>query len=166
MPKLYKYNIPPENSLIYKDFGRIDYCDSYQIVKSTDETITDITTEVFRIPKWVDLLIRIRNSLVSLFGLKTGNKKNFTESISYPIGAKTGSYFTIIYKDENEIVMGENDKHLNFRVAVMKKKNEQDCSIYLTTIVKFNNIWGRIYFLPVKPFHQIIVKSLLKRLSF
>jgi len=163
MPKVYKYHIPPENSLIYKDFGRIDYCDSYHIVKSTDETIDNITTEVFRIPNWVDLLIRIRNSLVRLFGLKTGNEKNFTESINYSIGEKAGSYFAVIDRSENEIVMGQNDKHLNFRVSVMKKKCEQDCSIYLTTIVKFNNIWGRMYFLPVKPFHQIIVKSLLKR---
>lgn len=166
MPKVCKYHIPPENSLIYKDFGKIDYCDSYQISKSTDETIDNITTEVFRIPNWVDLLIRIRDSLVRLFGLKTGNEKNFTKSISYSIGAKPGGYFAVIDRSENEIVMGENDKHLNFRVAVMKKKSEQDCSIYLTTIVKFNNIWGRIYFLPVKPFHQIIVKSLLKRLPF
>lgn len=166
MPKVYKYHTPPENSLIYKDFGRIDYCDSFQIVNSKDKTIDSITTEVFRSSNWVDLLMRIRNSLVKLFGLKTENKKDFTESINYPIGAKVGGYFTVIDRNENEIVMGENDKHLNFRVAVMKKKSEQDCSIYVTTIVKFNNIWGRIYFFPVKPFHQIIVKSLLTRLPF
>lgn len=164
MPKVYRYHILPENLLIYKDFERIDYCDSYKIIISKDITIDNITTEVFKPNYWVDLLIRIRNSLVRLFGLKTGNKKDFTESINYPIGAKVGGYFTVIYRSENEIVMGENDKHLNFRVAVMKKKSEQDCSIYVTTIVKFNNIWGRIYFLPVKPFHQIIVKSLLRRL--
>ena len=163
MPKVYKYHVPPEKSLIYKDFGRIDYCDSYQIVKSTDETIDNITTEIFRIPKWVDFLMRIRGSLVKLFGLNSGKKKNITESIYYPIGTKAG-YFTVIDRNENEIVMAENDKHLNFRTAVMKKKSELDCSIYLTTIVRFNNIWGKLYFLPVKPFHQIIIKSLLKRL--
>jgi len=163
MPKVYKYHVPPEKSLIYKDFGRIDYCDSYQIVKSTDETIDNITTEIFRIPKWVDFLMRIRGSLVKLFGLNSGKKKNITESIYYPIGTKAG-YFNVIDRNENEIVMAENDKHLNFRTAVMKKKSELDCSIYLTTIVRFNNIWGKLYFLPVKPFHQIIIKSLLKRL--
>jgi len=163
MPKVYKYHVPPEKSLIYKDFGRIDYCDSYQIVKSTDETIDNITTEIFRIPKWVDSLMRIRGSLVKLFGLNSGKKKDITESIYYPIGTKAG-YFTVIDRNENEIVMAENDKHLNFRTAVMKKKSELDCSIYLTTIVRFNNIWGKLYFLPVKPFHQIIIKSLLKRL--
>lgn len=163
MPKVYKYHVSPEQSLINKDFGRIDYCDSYQIVKSTDETIDNLTTEIFRIPKWVDFLIRIRGSLVRLFGLKTGKKKDVAESYYYPIGTKAG-YFTVIDRSENEIVMAENDKHLNFRTAVMKRKSEQDCSIYLTTIVRFNNIWGKIYFLPVKPFHQIIIKSLLKRL--
>jgi len=163
MPKVYKYHVSPDQSLINQDFGRIDYCDSYQIVKSTDETIDNLTTEIFRIPKWVDLLMRIRGSFVRLFGLKTEKRKDITESVYYPIGTKAG-YFTVIDRNENEIVMAENDKHLNFRTAIMKKKSEQDYSIYLTTIVRFNNIWGKIYFLPVKPFHQIIIKSLLKRL--
>lgn len=163
MLKVCKYHVAPENSLINKDFGIIDYCDSYQIVKYTEETIDNITTEIFSIPNWADVLMRIRNPIVRFFGLRTGNKKDITKSPYYSVGSKAG-YFTVIDRNENEIVMAEDDKHLNFRTSLMKKKNEQDHSIYLTTIVKFNNIWGRIYFLPVKPFHQIIVKSLLKRL--
>ncbi|MDR1119950.1 MAG: DUF2867 domain-containing protein [Dysgonamonadaceae bacterium] len=29
--------------------------------------------------------------------------------------------------------------------------------MYLTTIVRFHNVWGKIYFLPVKPFHRLIL---------
>lgn len=163
MPEIYKYHIPPENSLISKDFGRIDYCDSYQTIKSTDETIDKITTEIFRMPNWVNLLIKIRGFLVRPFGLVHVNGLNFTEFIHYPIGLKVGYSSIVIDRSDNEIVIEMNDKHLNFRLSIMKKKIEQDCSIYVTTIVKFNNIGGRIYFLLIKPFHKIIVKSLLKQ---
>ena len=59
--------------------------------------------------------------------------------------------------------MAENDKHLNFRTSVLIDRKEPLSHIYLTTIVKFNNIWGRLYFIPVKPFHRIIIKTLLKK---
>jgi hypothetical protein len=57
--------------------------------------------------------------------------------------------------------MGEDDKHLNFRASILHDKAEG--TIYLTTLVHFNNVWGRLYFLPVKPFHKIIMKTLLTR---
>ncbi|MBU3916777.1 DUF2867 domain-containing protein [bacterium] len=60
--------------------------------------------------------------------------------------------------------MGSDDKHLYYRISVMKKEIEQGTEIYLNTIVKFKNIWGRIYFLPVSLGHKLVVKSLLKRL--
>jgi hypothetical protein len=57
--------------------------------------------------------------------------------------------------------MGEDDKHLNFRASVLKDKTNGTVS--LTTVVHYNNLWGRVYFFPVKPFHKIIMKALLKR---
>jgi hypothetical protein len=34
----------------------------------------------------------------------------------------------------------------------------------ITTMVEYKNIFGRIYFLPVKPIHQLIVKGTLKKM--
>ena len=59
--------------------------------------------------------------------------------------------------------MEENDTHLKFRVSVMAIKKDGITTIYLTTIVKFNNRLGRIYFFIVKPFHRIIIQTLVKR---
>lgn len=157
-----KFDNIPDNSIISNGFGKADYCDSYKVCIQTMDNIDRITSNVFKIPKWVDYLLRIRNSVVKLFGLKTGNKNDFNLADHYPIGSKA-VYFTVIDRNDNEIVMAENDKHLNFRTSVLITKQEVNSTIYLTTIVKFNNIWGRIYFLPVKPFHRIIIKSLLKR---
>ena len=164
MTKIYTFNECPEKALITKDLGSVDYCDSYMITKKTDDSIDKIISILlFKGPSWADNLMRMRDSIVKLFGLKTGKKENTNETDYYPIGSKA-SYFTVIDRNNNEIVMAEDDKHLYFRTSVMKKEVEKGVEIYLSTIVIYHNLWGKIYFLPVKPFHQIIMKSLIKRL--
>jgi predicted Fe-Mo cluster-binding NifX family protein len=150
----------PDKSIISNGFGKTDYCDSYRIVKQTNETVDKITTQIFRMPRWVIGLMKIRNSIVKILGLRTGKNENGKEAAYYPVGSKA-RYFTVTERNANEIVMGENDRHLYFRASVLVDREQS--FIYLTTIVRFHNIWGRIYFLPVKPFHRLIIKSLLKR---
>ncbi|MBN1925511.1 MAG: DUF2867 domain-containing protein [Prolixibacteraceae bacterium] len=164
MKKVKRTNKVPENSIIAKDFVKTDYCDSFQIVTQNDDTIDKITTDIFQTPKWADILMGIRNSVVKIVGLKGGGRKMDTHSSDfYPIGSKA-VYFTVIDRNENEIVMAENDKHLNFKVSVLLDRHGNNVAINLTTIVKFNNFLGHLYFLPVKPFHRIIIISLLKRI--
>jgi hypothetical protein len=141
----------PENSVIAGGFDKIDYCDTYRIVKSSNDTAEEIAAKMFKPSKWVNVLMGIRDSVAGIFGLKTS--KEIIEGQS--------SNFPVIEQHENEIVMGENDKHLNFKVSVLVDR--ENSYIYLTTIVRFNNFFGRLYCLPVKPFHKIIVKSSLKR---
>jgi len=163
LKKVIKNKSVPVSSGILKDFGKIDYFDSYQTDIITKESIEEITTRIFTLPEWVKFLMRIRNSIVGIFGLKTGDKINVQKADQYPEGSKA-IFFTIADRNENEIVMTENDRHLNFRVSVMMIRNKSATAVYLTTIVKFNNFIGNIYFFPVKPFHRIIIQSLLRRI--
>jgi hypothetical protein len=150
MKKAIKLNAIPEKSLILNGFGKVHYYDAYQIEKQTELNAEEISKEIMRLPRWVVLLLKLRNSIVRIFGLKTDKKQE-----------EQDGFFTLIEKNENEIVADETDKHLDFRVSVMK--NETENTISLTTIVHFNNVWGRIYFFPVKPFHKIIIKTLLRK---
>jgi len=152
MKTVTRMTIIPDNSMISNGFGRIDYCDTYRIVKSTKDGAEEIAAEIFKLPKWGNWLMSIRNSIVKIFGLKSNKETREGQT----------TYFAVIEKNENEIVMGENDKHLDFRVSVFTDR--VNSFIYLTTLVHFNNFLGRAYFFPVKPFHKIIVKSILKKL--
>jgi hypothetical protein len=60
--------------------------------------------------------------------------------------------------------MGDDDKHLYYRISILKRNTEKRFEVYLTTIVKFKNNWGKIYFAFIKPFHKMVVKSMLKKL--
>jgi len=163
MEKVIKTKRIPENSLISKDFNNFHYCDSYSIKTQTNESIDKITTDIFQTPKWADMLMGVRNTVVKLVGLKSGGyKKNINISDYYPIGSRA-VYFTVIDRNENEIIMAENDRHLNFRISVMTNREGNNVIIYLTTLVQYHNLLGRLYFFPVKPFHRLIVISLLKR---
>ena len=160
--KILKNKKVPDSSIILKDFGKTDYCDSCQTAKITDENVDKITTGIFNLPEWVHFLMNLRNSLVSFIGLKTGDKNNVHIAGFYPVGSKA-VYFTVTDRSDSEIIMEENDTHLKFRVSVMAIKKNGITTIYLTTIVKFNNRLGRIYFFIVKPFHRIIIQTLVKR---
>lgn len=163
MKKVIKLDRIPEQSIILSGFGKIDYGDTYKIqITSNDCTVDKITTDIFTLPSGFDYLMKLRNRMVKRFGLKTGDKKEADNEPYYSIGSKA-AYFTVLDRNESEIVMAENDKHLNFRTSVRIEKGAVNSSVYLSTIVQFNNFFGRLYFLPVKPFHRIMIQSLLKR---
>lgn len=162
MKKVIRLKQIPADSLILNDFGKINYWDIYQVQLSVnDYSVDKITTDIFKLPGWIDKLVTLRNGIAKRFGLKTGDKNYHTEP-HYSIGHKAG-YFTVLDRNENEIVMAENDKHLNFRTSVRVEKQSENSLVYLSTIVQFNNFFGWLYFLPVKPFHQVLIQSLLKK---
>lgn len=153
----------PEKSLILKNFEEYDYCDSFQVNYCTKESVDQITNKVLTLPKWAVLLFRLRNFAAKFFGLKTGDAKDVKYLDYYPVGSRA-VVFEVIDRNENEIVMAEDDKHLKFRASILLNKTEDKTIVHLTTIVKFNNLGGKLYFVPVKPFHKMIIKSILKRL--
>ena len=63
------------------------------------------------------------------------------------------------------MILGEDDKHLNFRISLLTENlNTEQIKkeVTISTTVEFNNWFGKIYFLPVRPFHKLIVPRMLK----
>lgn len=162
----------PENSLLKTNSMTYDYVDSFQ-GQFNDKFQKIGTTEIGKSffssgPKWIDRLFAFRNKLVGLFGLKTsGNitdRQKMIDNFKCEKGEQIG-LFKVFDKTTNEIILGEDDKHLNFRVSLfIDQQNENKTGKILTisTTVKFNNWFGRLYFLPVRPFHKLIVPTMLK----
>ncbi len=70
-------------------------------------------------------------------------------------------FFKIFSISETEIILGANDKHLDFR-AIITKDKALVYNIKVITLVSYNNTFGKIYMTIIKPFHRIVVKSLVK----
>lgn len=150
MEKVSRSKVIPKESNILNGFSRVDYSDVYEIRKATNKTTKEVSLEILKLPNWANLLLKLRNALVKVFGLKVGKQND-----------KQETFFELVKETDNEVIMGEVDKHLDFRASVMVDKSKK--SISFITIVHFNNLWGKIYFLLIKPFHKIILRSLLKR---
>jgi len=160
----------PENSLLFPDKNRYNYIDSYEgIINDKNNTISIVDVAKIFIkpgPKWIGYLLLLRNKIVSLFGLKNeiGDTKQL-DSFKFEPGEQAG-LFRVITRTNDEIILGEDDKHLNFRVSLFLEgsgNNEANKIVTVTTIVIYNNWFGRLYFFVVKPFHKLIVSKMLKK---
>ena len=162
----------PENSLLKTNNMAYDYVDSFQ-EPFIDKFQKIGTTEIGKLffssgPKWIDKLFAFRNKLVGLFGLKTSGKITDRQKILDNFKCEKGEqmgFFKVFDKTSDEIILGEDDKHLNFRVSLFidqQNENKTDKKLIISTTVKFNNWFGRLYFLPVRPFHKLIVPRMLQ----
>lgn len=163
----------PEKSILSQGKKDFDYMDSFQGELANDGRNIDIS-EIGKAfftsgPKWGKKMFAFRNKVMGLFGLKTGseNEKLQTEkSFECEVGDRAG-LFKVFDKTSNEIVLGEDDKHLDFRVSILidkSKKGINKSSLTISTTVKFHNWLGVLYFLPVRPFHKLIVPAMLKNM--
>lgn len=144
----------PTNSLLV-DYLPVDYTDTFSRVVVCKQMITPdefrkLAFSQDQFPKWINWLMNLRNIIVKPLGLDT--KSRFTDMI-YAHNSK-------------EIIFGMPDKHLSFYVAMWcgdYKDGKQELRI--TTVVKYNNWFGRVYFFIIRPFHGIIIKYLLKNVE-
>lgn len=161
----------PVESKLLAEKDRYDWFDAYRIEladdSSTSWTVCEAMLDVT--PRWALLLFGLRNAVVRLFGLpsasmSTESAREFLRSLEskaaadFPVeaGVAGGKVF---FASPEEIVAGADDWHLDFRASVLTGHRR----VTITTVVRFKHWFGRLYFLPVKPFHQLIVRSLLRR---
>ena len=85
-----------------------------------------------------------------------------SEEIDLSPGASLGG-FRVFQRVEEEILIGEDDRHLDFRVSVLRK-TENECSwVIISTVVRYNNWLGKVYFNLIRPFHKLIVPAVMRR---
>ncbi|MDQ7071600.1 MAG: DUF2867 domain-containing protein [Rhodobacterales bacterium] len=98
-------------------------------------------------PFWVTLLLRLRNLLVRPFGLRGVEKSDNSIGL-----------FPVVAEDETEIILGFDDSHLDFRIAVFCTAQQ----VYLATWVHCNNRFGRMYLALIMPFHKLIMRRSIR----
>ncbi len=161
----------PLSSSLKISASTFDYIDSFKtdIPNCSKFSATEIATLFIKStkknPKWITYLMFIRNFLVELLGLKKTTSSQVEKPFSeIKIGEKLG-IFELYSKSENEIILGKNDRHLNFRLSILSdEQTEKVNTINISTLVKFNNSFGKFYFAFIKPFHRLIAKAMLLKM--
>jgi hypothetical protein len=153
-----KVQLDPE-WLISTALDRVDFSDAFAI---------DVDPSLPHDPQWwadrmlsdppkaVAVMMGARNLAMKPFGLKTGELDESGES----------EVFKALDRTDSELLVGTNDTHLNFRGNLVTDATGDKLTITFGTVVKFNNRFGKLYFLPVRPMHaHVIVPMMLRHLA-
>ena len=114
-------------------------------------------------PSWIGWLTNVRDAIVACFGLKTAKH---LATLSGEANADRIGIFKVYGKSETEIVLGEDDKHLDFRLSVLRTPDLSPTlggQLTVSTVVHCHNLLGRAYILVIAPFHRQVVKASLRR---
>lgn len=93
-------------------------------------------------PAWVGRLMALRDRAVAPFGLRKA----------------AGQAFPVVSAAPERVVLGFDDRHLNFRILCVLENG----FAVVTTLVKTHNMLGRAYLAAIMPFHKMVVRAMLE----
>lgn len=125
------------------------FADAYAVDSPPGMDAVSATRAVFsHVPGWIAGLMTLRNKLVAPLGLKAGP----------PTG------FPVIREAADEVLMGLDDKHLDFRIVVAVGPDGANVRrVVVTTVVRTHNLLGRSYLRAIMPFHRLIARRMTER---
>jgi hypothetical protein len=167
--KIKKQKIPADS--LIANYLPADYSETYETVVAKNDRLTPdniLISSWTDFPVWVRFLFRFRDALVKPFGLKGGdvNNKQTFEYLFKEMVRTGGNYnmMSVSAKSGNETVLKLSDKHLTTELSChIEDLPDRQMKISIITLVHYHNALGKIYFTFIKPFHIIIVKTIMKR---
>jgi len=150
----------PAEAIRAAGLSRIDFADGYsaQALRSYTDAEQAARAVFANPPGFVKGLMALRNGMVAPFGLKAGI--DFKDR-----GLGKIDVFPIISSNGSEVVVGGDDKHLDFRIWISVQPSPAGSKVTISTLVKINNLLGRVYLFAIMPFHRLLSRSLLQRAS-
>ena len=166
----------PEGTAIHATLPGAHFFDAYTVADPRPATnaLQTWLNVVARSPRWTEQLLAVRNKLVQLVGLKgVGQLRDMhppasggspRHASSYRVGDQVG-IFLIRHLSDTEVVMGQDDKHLDVQVSLTKHVQAGGpATVVLSTVVHIHNTLGHAYMAVITPFHRCIVRAMLNRL--
>ena len=122
------------------------YADAYKVPAPHGVDAIEATRLAFaRGPVWIRGLMKLRNGIGRLVGLKPARS----------------SGFPVILETPGEVVLGFDDRHLDFRIVVAVAGGFAT----VTTLVRWHNAWGRAYLAAILPFHRAIAARMIESVA-
>jgi hypothetical protein len=158
----------PASSVLKRRFVEAAYFrDSYRApLRKQGASMVEIFFAIFgQLPRWLTLALIVRNRIASFCGLEAPTAAEIMHpevKSSYVVGEKIGVW-PIFALSSNELVAGRNNKHLDFRLSVLKEVSGENASVVVSTVCTVHNSFGRAYLFFIVPFHRWGVQQLLWR---
>ncbi len=165
-----KTAVPPCSAL-HPTLHDADFFDAYRLDQDADNlaAIEVCLLTLFQTPRWVDLAMTARNRVGGWVGLKDLGRLSAIDQAkppgAYRVGERLG-IFTLLSISEREVLLGDDDKHLDVKISVRLVGEPGERSVVVSTVVHVHNTLGRLYMLFVGPAHKVIAPAVLSRARF
>lgn len=152
---------PPAASRLSRSYGNADFVDAFSVdlPATASNDAESLARYIFAgQPQWIAMLLGIRDIAVWPFGLKRAIDLKRAKGDRLSI-------FRVFERHEDEIILGEDDTHLDFRVSVLVQPASEGRPqrLIVTTLVFYNRLLGRAYLGFIAPFHRLVVRASLDR---
>ena len=155
----------PAESRATHYYPTTDLADAYSVALPAAASADPVTLArhlLTRQPPWVEHLMTVRDALVGRLGIKTSGQ--LRDAPVAPRQQRVG-IFRLYETHAAEVLLGEDDKHLDFRVSVLTRgvPGGPGRQVVVSTVVHCHNLLGRSYIALIAPFHRLVVRSMLAR---
>ncbi|CAJ64031.1 MULTISPECIES: DUF2867 domain-containing protein [Frankia] len=140
-------------------FDRIDYRDTYSVALPEPMDAPAFCARILEAaPRWLEMLLSARDVVAGRLGFQT-QERNYGRSVHLSVGGKFGP-LVVRSIEADRVVCADSDPHLAFRAIFTTREGIAPRGSF-TTEVQLNDTLGRAYFAVVKPFHRLIIPSLV-----
>lgn len=157
--------IPPQSS-VAPDHESADLADAFAIrlpIGASGDPDVLWRFILSQQPFWIGWVTSVRDAVVACFGFKTARH---LASLPDEANVDRIAFFKVYGRSETEIVLGEDDKHLDFRLSVLRTpdlSSKLGGQLTVSTVVHCHNLLGRTYLRIIAPFHRLVVRASLRR---
>jgi hypothetical protein len=153
----------PSNSVLAPLYAGADLLDAFAIRLPTgaSDDLEALARAGFERPAgWIRALTRIRDVVMATVGVKSSRAIGLAAAGRGPVIG----YFPLLSKSATELVVGEDDSHLDFRVTIQLRTDAANGrELVVGTVVHCHNRLGRIYLAMIAPFHRAIARANLEQ---
>ena len=152
---------PPSESVIASWYKNASLLDSYGLdlrVSEHPSMRVLATRALANPPAWQKALIAMRDAMVTPFGLKTSGMVGASRDSNERV-----AFFPVHWEGNDEIVLGADDRHLDFRLSLLRRLSPTGALLVATTVVHAHNVLGVTYLNLIRPFHHLVVRANLAR---
>lgn len=152
----------PHESTIADWFPGADLADAFAVDLTGEATALGIEvlarSTLGHPAPWFKALLSIRDKIVRPFGVKSSRQLR-QQAVAF--GAEHIDFFRVRSISRDEIVLGEDDRHLDFRASLLirPRRDGEGAELIATTVVHCHNLVGKAYLFGITPFHRRVIRS-------
>jgi hypothetical protein len=153
----------PSNSVLAPLYADADLADAFAIrlPGNASDDLEELARTAFERPAgWIRALTYVRDRVMATVGVKSSTAVGLAGSTRGPVIG----YLPLLSQSATELILGADDRHLDFRVTVQLRADAANGRELLAgTVVHCHNRLGRVYLATIAPFHRVIMRANLQR---